>query len=88
MTNSEKLKELQALRSSRGWVMWQEVLRADIMNAALAMGDNPNMPESEMHFRRGAIYAARSHITALDMLISNLEAEELMTQHTDTTERT
>lgn len=72
------LDELRKLRNSRGWALVAEQMHADVMSASYALADEPNMPEAEMHFRRGAIRAARNHLTLLDVLITTKENEVLL----------
>jgi len=72
------IDELRKLRASRGWTLIGEAMQADAVSAAFAMADNPNMPDNELHFRRGAIYAARAHLRLLDVLIQTKENEALM----------
>lgn len=69
------LRDLRALRSSRGWAIVEGVLRDDILSASAALSDNPNMPEPEMRFRMGAIRAARNYLTLLDTLMQRLDAD-------------
>lgn len=72
------LDELRKLRGSRGMTIIADAIQADVVSAAFALADNPNMPEAEMHFRRGAIYAARAHLRLLDVLIQTKENEALL----------
>jgi len=72
------LDELRKLKGSRGYALIVEQFHADVMSASYALADEPNMPEAEMHFRRGAIRAARNHLHILDLLITQKENEVLM----------
>ena len=75
---AQDIAALKALKTSRGWAIVEAAMVSETMAAAFAMADNPNMPEAEMHFRRGAIFAARSHASILDTLIVMRENEALM----------
>lgn len=68
------LNAIRELAKSDGWVVVSEHLQNDITGAALALASDPNMSESEMHFRRGAIHAAHSYsriIEAIEIMITN-----------------
>jgi hypothetical protein len=75
------IAELRRLLDGRGWQIISGMLKDDIMAAAMALGDNPVMPESEMHFRRGAIYASKAFDSVPAMLIARLEGELLVQSH-------
>jgi hypothetical protein len=66
------------MKDSRGWAILMETTKNDILSAALAMADNPTMTEKEMHYRRGAIAAARNFVNVLDALIQQAENEILL----------
>jgi hypothetical protein len=72
------LDELRKLQGSRGYALLTEAFHADVLSASYALADEPNMPDAEMHFRRGAIRAARTHLTLLDTLIVQKENELLL----------
>jgi len=84
MTNNEidsfelDLKSLKDIKGSRGWNVITEAIRIDLLNACLQMADNPTMTETEIHFRRGAISAARNFVNVLDLLIARTEGELLL----------
>ena len=82
------LRALRELKDSRGWAILMETAKNDILDACLQMADNPNMTEKEIDFRRGAISAARNFVNALDILISNKEAEILIASAEKQTQQT
>ena len=80
-----KLKALETLVRSRGWAVLVEVMNAEILASARSMGDSASMATDEVHFRRGAIFAADRLIKMPELLINNLGAsilfEEAVAQH-------
>ena len=72
------LRALKELKSSRGWAILMETAKEDLLSASLAMADNPTMTEKEMHFRRGAISAARNFVNVVDLLIARSEGDVLL----------
>jgi hypothetical protein len=73
-------KELRALLASRGWQIVREAIQADILAAAYAMAEKADMPEAEMHFRRGSIHAARGFVSAVENLLRMTEDAYLVAQ--------
>ena len=70
------LRAVLALRKSRGWTYIKEVMEKEIVTAALNLGGaGTHMPESEMHYRRGAIFAAKQLMEMPDKLVLHLESE-------------
>lgn len=57
----EQIRAIESLVKS--WHVAETVLKEDVMRAALSLGSTPNMSEAEMHFRRGAIWAAQNMLT-------------------------
>jgi hypothetical protein len=74
------LRALHAMKDSRGWQIILDRVREDIIQAAIGMGGDPRMPESEMHFRRGAIYAASALLHVVDHLVTGAENDLLLAQ--------
>lgn len=52
------LNAVTELLASRGWAVLAEAIEGDIRNASLAMAKSPTMTTEEVHYRRGAIFAA------------------------------
>jgi len=72
------------MRSSRGWAILMERLKADVLDAAVTLGTNPRMPIEEVHYRRGAIFATTQMASALDAMILSKENDLLLMQsHVD-----
>lgn len=80
-----KLKALNTLLKSRGWAVIREVMEREILTAARSLGGTASMATDEMHFRRGAIYAADRLLAMPETLTRNLEAsvlfDEAIAQH-------
>ncbi|MFM5178060.1 hypothetical protein ACEUAY_00400 [Aeromonas veronii] len=73
----EQIRAIESLVKS--WHVAETVLKEDVMRAALSLGSTPNMSEAEMHFRRGAIWAAQNMLTLpakLKLAAENQQAME------------
>lgn len=77
------LRELRAMRDSRGWQLLAEAVQKDMLIVACGLADTPDMPVAEMHFRRGRISADRAFPSILDALIQAAETEVLMASADD-----
>lgn len=55
----QDLKAIDEMRNSRGWAIINDAMKDDIFKAACYISDNGNLPIEEIHFRRGALWAAR-----------------------------
>lgn len=62
MTPREQLKGLLDLQKSPGWKVVTDVMHDEVVAAAMAIADNPNMSLDEINFRRGTIWAAKQLI--------------------------
>lgn len=72
------LRELKALRGSRGWAIVEQQIKDTIVAAALSMADNPVMSEKERDFRCGAISTARNLLNVVSGMIQLTENDILM----------
>jgi len=77
MSRSKKadLKALQDLVATRGWAIVRDVMEREIVTAAMAIADNPNMTIDEINFRRGAIWAGKQLTDVPTRLMRILEAD-------------
>lgn len=57
----DQIRSIDAL--VKHWPVAEVILKDDVMRAALGLGSVPNMTEAEMHFRRGAIWAAQNMLS-------------------------
>jgi hypothetical protein len=71
----EALKALEELTKSKGWHYLREIMRAELTDAAMAMAVAHNPTEQDMHFRRGAMWAAVRLIELPDRLSLRLQNE-------------
>lgn len=62
MTPREQLKGLLDLQKSPGWKVVTDVMHDEVVAAAMAIADSPNMSLDEINFRRGTIWAAKQLI--------------------------
>ena len=75
MKPKEAHKAITQLTQSKGWEYLHDVMRREITEAALAMANAAAMTESEMHFRRGAMWAAVRLVELPDRLLLKLQNE-------------
>lgn len=78
MTPQQKLKAVDSLSSSKGWAVMKEVMEAEVLQAAMAIAETPNMPLDEINFRRGAIWAANRMLELPSRLRMKLESESAL----------
>lgn len=74
MTTKSDLKALDALKNSRGWALIRERMEAEAVQAALMLGDRRDWSEQQIHFQRGAIWAAKQLIDVPDKLAALLQS--------------
>lgn len=72
------IRALDLFASSRAWAVITQAISEDINRAAMDLGSDPRMPESEVHFRRGAICAASGFLTVVSRLRVKLENDALL----------
>ena len=70
-----KLKHIDALTKSKGWEHLRQVMERELVSAAMAIANDPNMTEKEVDFRRGSIWAGRQLLDLPNQLRMRLEAE-------------
>ena len=78
MTKKQQADALQKLLDSPGWPVLKEQMEASILQAAFQLVEQRNMPLEEVHFRRGAIWAARKFIELPSQVKSILDNDILM----------
>ena len=78
MTPQQKLKAVDSLSSSKGWLVLKEVMEAEVLQAAMAIAETPNMPLDEINFRRGSIWAANRMLELPSRLRMKLESESAL----------
>ena len=76
MSNARQTyRAIETLSKSRGWAILREAMERDILAAAKGLGSRAEMPEAEMHFRRGAIFAADQLLRLPQNILAQLEAD-------------
>ena len=79
MKPEQAIKALESLKSSKGWEYISQVMKDEILMAAMQLSDNPNMSEKETDYRRGAMWAAKMLLNLPDSLIVRNQNEILLT---------
>jgi hypothetical protein len=87
MTSEEKMRILKEFKVSKGWLLLKQLMEEAIMAAAMDMAEGKPMPEEQYNFTRGAMWAAKRHLTLPDELIKQLENELLMSTDSATAEQ-
>lgn len=79
MTEAEKkirdIEHLRKLINSPGWKIVKDVMTAEILRAAYALAENAPLPIEQIHFQRGAMWAARRCVDVPERLVQVLESE-------------
>jgi hypothetical protein len=78
MSNLTKTQALETLLSSEGWAVLNEQMNAAILQAAFQLVDQQNMTLDEIHYRRGAMWAARQFLNMPSQIKQIMDGELLM----------
>ena len=78
VSNKKKLELVLDVKQHEGWLFIQKVMQDEMMSAANRLADTPNMSIEELHFRRGAMWAARKLIEIPSVLAAKLENDVAM----------
>lgn len=68
-------KALDQLRKSRGWAIIRERMDVEMAAAMRALASAPQMDLGEVHYRRGALFAALQLVSIPDKLSELLASE-------------
>jgi hypothetical protein len=71
----QKVKHLNALLGSRGWAILEEIMRAEVVDAAMAIANTANMTLDEINFRRGSIWAAKQLLSLPKTVLARAEGD-------------
>lgn len=71
----EDYRALKALVASQGWKVLGSYLQADVLDAAVQMSQPQSISSEDLHFRRGAMWAAARLLRAPEELIFKIENE-------------
>jgi hypothetical protein len=66
---------LDKLKSSEGWAALKTIMEREILDAAMAIANDPRMTLDEINFRRGSIWAANQLLNLPDRVLIKLENE-------------
>ena len=69
------LAAIDALERSKGWSYVAQVMREEILLSAQRIGENRKMEIDEIHFQRGAIWAAQQLLRMPERLRLRIENE-------------
>jgi hypothetical protein len=72
------VSELEAMLKSRAWQLMREAMEHDMLAAAKGLASAAVMAEAEMHFRRGAIFAANGFTSLPEVLLNTLKTQLLL----------
>ncbi|CAB5220253.1 hypothetical protein UFOVP235_20 [uncultured Caudovirales phage] len=75
MKTQDAIKALDELTHSKGWNYLREIMRTELVEAAMAIANAHNPTEQDLHFRRGAMWAAVRLIELPDRLSLRLQNE-------------
>ena len=75
MKPKEALAAINTLEKSKGWAYIVQVMREEIMLSAQRIGENRKMEIDEIHFQRGAIWAAQQLLKIPERLRLRIENE-------------
>tara|TARA_B000000557_G_scaffold262330_1_gene262927 strand:+ start:229 stop:528 length:300 start_codon:yes stop_codon:yes gene_type:complete len=78
VSNKKALELVQDVQKHDGWLFIKEIMQDEIMTAANKLAETPQMSLEELHFRRGAMWAARKLIDVPTVLASKLENDVAM----------
>jgi len=79
MKIDEQIRILKELEASAGWSVLRAYMENAILQAAMDMAEGKPMPEAQYQFTRGAMWAAKRHLTLPSTLLAKLNTELLMT---------
>ena len=73
MKPRQAIDKLSSLKKSEGWKIVSTVMDEETLNAAIQLSEFRNLPLEEIHFRRGAMWAARQLRDMPEKLIMKYE---------------
>lgn len=65
--------QIQSLLDSQGWAILREAMEKDLHEATRQLAADPEMSDTQMHYRRGAIHAAVQMMAAPVSLLRQLD---------------
>ena len=86
MEKTEELRILHELSESKGWALIQDKMSQEVVAAAFQLGANNGMTIDEIHFRRGAMWAAQKLMQLPETMTTMLENEIILSKDPATAE--
>ena len=78
MTPEQALKLVNDLERSEAWGYIKTVMQDEIILAATSLASQRNLPAQELHYQRGAMWAAQKLLQLPELLKANLEGDLLL----------
>jgi|TARA_Y100001934_G_C12254043_1_gene726604 hypothetical protein len=74
----QAIDKLTSLKKTDGWKIIDEVMKQEILTASFQLSENRDMTLEEIHFKRGAMWAARQLKELPDRLILKYSNEDVL----------
>lgn len=81
LTPAQQHREIEALIKSKGWFLLEQRMREEVALATNQLASLPSLPADELHWRRGAVWAANKLLQAPHLLKQQIETELALTSH-------
>ena len=78
MKPKQAIDKLTSLKKTDGWKIIDEVMKQEILTASFQLSENRDMTLEEIHFKRGAMWAARQLKELPDRLILKYSNEDVL----------
>ena len=78
MKPKQAIDKLTSLKKTDGWKIIDEVMKQEILTASFQLSENRDMTLEEIHFKRGAMWAARQLKELTDRLILKYSNEDVL----------
>ncbi len=78
MKPKQAIDKLTSLKGTDGWKIIDEVMKQEILTASFQLSENRDMTLEEIHFKRGAMWAARQLKELPDRLIMKYSNEDVL----------
>jgi|SaaInl1SG_22_DNA_1037389.scaffolds.fasta_scaffold72562_1 hypothetical protein len=75
MSPQQRIEELQRFKSSNAWTILKQEMEDAILMSAYQLADNKPLTLEELHFRRGALYAAKKFLDLPEQLVMKAQNE-------------
>jgi len=75
MSPQQRIEELNKFRTSNAWTILRDEMEEAILQSAYQLADNKPLTLEELHFRRGALYAAKKFLDLPEQLVMKAQNE-------------